>query len=36
MSNQPNGEYTVYVRQYRRNRYGNWETVTQHFRRPPR
>lgn len=27
---------TVYVRSYVRVRYGKWETVVSHFRRPPR
>lgn len=27
--------WTVYVRQYLRLRYGRWETVISHFRRPP-
>jgi hypothetical protein len=27
---------TVHVREYLRLRYGKWETVISHFRRPPR
>lgn len=30
------GERTVHVRAYLRFRYGKWETVVSHFRRPPR
>jgi hypothetical protein len=30
------GEKTVYVREYLRFRYGKWEAITSHFRRPPR
>jgi hypothetical protein len=30
------GEKTVYVRSYLRLRYGKWETVVSHSRRPPR
>lgn len=26
---------TVYVREYLRCRYGNWESVRAHYRRPP-
>jgi hypothetical protein len=29
------GEKTVFVREYLRCRYGKWEVVTSHFRRPP-
>ncbi len=29
-------EKTVFVREYLRCRYGKWETVVSHFRRPPR
>jgi len=28
-------EKTVYVRAYLRFRYGKWEDVTSHYRRPP-
>lgn len=28
-------EKTVYVRSYLRFRYGKWEDVTSHFRKPP-
>jgi hypothetical protein len=30
------GEKTVFVRSYLRHRFGSWETVCAHFRRPPR
>ena len=26
---------TVFVREYLRERFGKWETVTSHYRRPP-
>jgi hypothetical protein len=29
------GEKTVLIREYLRFRYGKWETVISHFRRPP-
>jgi hypothetical protein len=29
-------EYTVYVRSYLRCRFGVWETIVTHFRRPRR
>ncbi len=29
-------EKTVHVRSYLRCRYGKWETVISHFRKPPR
>lgn len=28
-------EWTVFVHEYLRLRYGKWETVVSHFRRPP-
>lgn len=31
-----NGTKTVYVHTYIRCRFGKWETVTDHYRRPPR
>ncbi|MCW2282489.1 hypothetical protein M2323_000004 [Rhodoblastus acidophilus] len=32
----PNTVKTVFVREYDRRRFGKWEHVCSHFRRPPR